>query len=197
MVVIAWIYNYLCNRCLLSLMLWVRLTLRVGCTKLCDKVCQWLAAVRWLSQGTPVSSNKTDRHDMYMFSGSELIDTENISLPSQNMKFGGEWAKRTSHKLHILSSRLIFFSINHIHWYSKYQSKNCGYRIHVLFMMYDVYWYCQMKKKEWLWKIWKRNDLYENFEKRGVVEKRGEEETKSMPHAPVVCKYTIHFFRSI
>jgi hypothetical protein len=26
-----------------------------------------------------------------------------------------------------------------------YQSKNCGHRIHVLFMMYDVYWYCQMK----------------------------------------------------
>jgi hypothetical protein len=72
---------------------------------------------------------------------------------------------------------------NHIHWYSKYQSKNCGYRIHVLFMMYDVYWYCQMKKKEWLWKCWKRNDLYENFEKGGVVEKRGQEETKSMPHA--------------
>ena len=53
--------------------------------------------------------------DMYMLSGCELIDTENISLPSQNMKFGGEWAKRTSHKLHILSSRLISFSINHIH----------------------------------------------------------------------------------
>ena len=51
----------------------------------------------------------------YMLSGCELIDTENISLPSQNMKLGGEWAKRTSHKLHILSSRLIFFSINHIH----------------------------------------------------------------------------------
>jgi hypothetical protein len=31
--------------------------------------------------------------------------------------------------------------------------------------------------------------LYENFEKRGVVEKRGEEETKSMPHAPV-AKWT-------
>jgi hypothetical protein len=25
-----------------------------------------------------------------MLSGCELIDTENISLPSQNMKFGGE-----------------------------------------------------------------------------------------------------------
>jgi hypothetical protein len=27
---------------------------------------------------------------MYMLSGCELIDIENISLPSQNMKFGGE-----------------------------------------------------------------------------------------------------------
>ena len=60
-----------------------------------------------------------------------------------------------------------------------YQSKNCGHRIHVLFMMYDVYWYCQMKKKRMIMKILKSNDLYENFEKRG------EEETKSMPHAPV------------
>jgi hypothetical protein len=25
-----------------------------------------------------------------------------------------------------------------------YQSKNCGHRIHVLFMMYDVYWYCHV-----------------------------------------------------
>ena len=42
---------------------------------------------------------------------------------------------------------------------------------------------------------WKKNiqlDLYENFEKRGVVEKRGEEETKSMPHAPVY--FSIKFF---
>jgi hypothetical protein len=28
--------------------------------------------------------------------------------------------------------------------------------------------------------------IYMNFEKRGVVEKRGEEETKSMPHVPVI-----------
>ena len=44
------------------------------------------------------------------------------------------------------------------------------------------------RKNEWLWKYWKRNDLYENFEKKGggVVEKRGEEETKSMPHASVI-----------
>jgi len=34
-------------------------------TALCDNVCQWLAAGRWFSPGTPVSSNnKTDRHDI-------------------------------------------------------------------------------------------------------------------------------------
>ena len=59
-----------------------------------------------------------------------------------------------------------------------YQSKNCGHRIHVLFMMYDVYLYCQMKKKRMIMKILKKGV---------VVEKRGEEETKSMPHAPVKC----------
>jgi hypothetical protein len=77
-----------------------------------------------------------------------------------------------------------------------YQSKNCGHRIHVLFMMYDVYWYCQMKKNEWLWKFWKRND-YENFEKRGIVEKRGKEETKSMRLCEIhfVSKYFVHIQR--
>ena len=60
----SWIYNYLCNRCISPLMLWVRIPLRARCTKLCDKVCQWLAASRWFSQGTPVSStNKTVRHN--------------------------------------------------------------------------------------------------------------------------------------
>ena len=59
---------------------------------------------------------------MHMLSGCELIDTENISLPSQNMKFVGVWAKQTSHKLHILSNRLIFFSINHIHIQMTYLS---------------------------------------------------------------------------
>jgi len=38
---------------------------------------------------------------MYMLSGCKLIDTENISS--------------LANKLHILSSRLLFFSINHIH----------------------------------------------------------------------------------
>ena len=32
---------------------------------LCDQVCPWLAASRWFSPGTPVSStNKTDRNDI-------------------------------------------------------------------------------------------------------------------------------------
>jgi len=34
-------------------------------TALCDTICQWLAAGRWFSPGTTVSStNKTDRHDI-------------------------------------------------------------------------------------------------------------------------------------
>ena len=61
----SWIYNYLCNQCPSPLMMWVWLPLRMRCTTLCDKVCQWLATGRWFSPCTPVSStNKTDRHDI-------------------------------------------------------------------------------------------------------------------------------------
>jgi hypothetical protein len=36
-----------------------------GNAALCDKVCQWLVAGRWVSPGTPVfSTNKTDCHDI-------------------------------------------------------------------------------------------------------------------------------------
>jgi len=48
------------------LTLWVRTPFWLGLldTTLCDKVCQWLAAV-WFSLGTPVSStNKTDHNDI-------------------------------------------------------------------------------------------------------------------------------------
>jgi hypothetical protein len=61
----SWIYNYMCNHCLSPLMLWIRISIRVRCTALCDKVCQWLATGRWFSSGPPVfSPNKTDRHDI-------------------------------------------------------------------------------------------------------------------------------------
>jgi len=54
----SWIYNYLCNQCLSPLKLWVRTPFSqcVLDTTLCDSVCQWLAAGRWFSPGTPVSS---------------------------------------------------------------------------------------------------------------------------------------------
>ena len=56
----SWIYDYLRNRYLSPLMLWVRLPLRAWCTTLCDEVCQWLAAGQWFSPSPPVSStNKT------------------------------------------------------------------------------------------------------------------------------------------
>jgi hypothetical protein len=30
----------------------------------CDKVCEWLATAWWFSPDTPVSTNKTDRHEL-------------------------------------------------------------------------------------------------------------------------------------
>ena len=58
-------------------------------------------------------------------------------------------------------------------------------------MTYDVYWYCQMKKKEWLRKFWKRNDLYENFEKGGggSREKGG---GGNEIHAPCACGVSVN-----
>jgi hypothetical protein len=61
----SWIYNYLCNQRLSPLMLWVQISIRSRCTKLCDQVCLWLATGRWFSRDFPVSStNKTDHHDI-------------------------------------------------------------------------------------------------------------------------------------
>ena len=57
----SWIYNYLCNQCLSPLMLWIQILIRVRCTTLCDKVCQWLVTGQRFSLGPLVSStNKTD-----------------------------------------------------------------------------------------------------------------------------------------
>ena len=63
----SWIYYYLCNQCLSPLTLWVQIPLRRGVLDitLCDQVCRWLAAGRWFSLGTLVSSTKkTDRHNI-------------------------------------------------------------------------------------------------------------------------------------
>ena len=79
----SWIYNYQCNQCLSPLTLWVRLPLRrnVLDTTLCDQVCQWLAACRWLSPGTPVSStNKIDRHDITEILLKVALNTITITL---------------------------------------------------------------------------------------------------------------------
>ena len=48
----SWIYNYICNQCISPLMLWVQMSIRVRCTTLCDKFCQWLATGRCFSPGS-------------------------------------------------------------------------------------------------------------------------------------------------
>jgi len=74
-------YNYLCNQCL-SPLKWVRTPLRWGVldTTLSDKVCQWFAAGRWFSPGTPVSSiNKTNRHDITEILLKVALNTTNLT----------------------------------------------------------------------------------------------------------------------
>jgi hypothetical protein len=75
-----------------------------------------------------------------MLSECELIDTENTILLSQYMKFVGEWGERTSHKLNILSSRLILFTINHIHiQMTCLPSLNQGYKwIYGTFISFNI-----------------------------------------------------------
>jgi hypothetical protein len=55
------------HQCLSPLTLWIGASHRRGAldTIICDKVCQLLAAYRWISPDTPVySTNKTDPHDI-------------------------------------------------------------------------------------------------------------------------------------
>ena len=79
----SWIYNYLCNQCLSPLTLGVRIPLGRGVlvTTLCDKVCQWHAAGRWFSLGTPVSTtNKTDHHDITEILLKVVLNTITLTL---------------------------------------------------------------------------------------------------------------------
>jgi hypothetical protein len=57
---------------------------------LCHKVCQWLAAGRWFSLGTSVSStNKTDRHDITVILNTLALNTKNSHYT--------EWSVLTPH----------------------------------------------------------------------------------------------------
>jgi hypothetical protein len=76
----SWIYNYLCNQCHSPLMLRVWISIRARCTTLCDKSCQWLAAGRWFSSGTLISStNKTHRHDITALLLKITLNTINLN----------------------------------------------------------------------------------------------------------------------
>jgi len=95
------IYNYLCNQCLSPLTLRVRIPPKRGVfdTTLCDKVCQWLAAGRWFSQGTLVSSTiNTDWHDITPYPPS----------PQQNVLLTWAYDFITQKKLWVRLCFLIF-----------------------------------------------------------------------------------------
>ena len=60
----SWIYNYVCNQCMSSLKLWVRIQRMTRCDRY-NIMWSSLSVGRWFSPGTLVSfTNKTDRHDI-------------------------------------------------------------------------------------------------------------------------------------
>ena len=81
----SWNNNYLCNRSLSPLKLWVRIPLRRGVldTKLCDKVCQWLVTGHWFSPSTLVPSiNKTDHHNITEILLKVVLSTKTLTYIS-------------------------------------------------------------------------------------------------------------------
>ena len=79
----CYLHNNFITKFGLPLTLWVRNPLRRGVldTISCDKVCQWLAAGRWFSPGTPLSSNnKTDRHDITEIMLKVALNTITLTL---------------------------------------------------------------------------------------------------------------------
>jgi hypothetical protein len=104
----SWIYNYLCNQYLSSITLYVRIPLRRGVlnTTLCDKVCQWLAADRWFSPGTPISTtNKTDRHNIYNWNILAWAGFEHTTLLKIGTDYTGSY-KSNYHTITMAPSEL-------------------------------------------------------------------------------------------
>ena len=120
----SWIYNYLCNKCLSPLTLCVWIPLRQGAfdTKLCDKVCQWLAA------GTTVSStNKTDHHDITKILLKVVLNTIKLNLTQLSNSY--------------LEFKLLFFFFRHFWiWSCKklYFSNMLIYTFQTLFNIWRV-----------------------------------------------------------
>jgi hypothetical protein len=103
-------YNYLCNQCLSSLMLRVRISTRARCKTLCDKVFRGLATDRWFSPGLPVSStNKTDRHEI-----NEILLKVALSTIKQTVSVHdyGFTISMVSCSRHLYSRFVFFLSIN-------------------------------------------------------------------------------------
>jgi hypothetical protein len=78
----------------ITMILWVRISIRERCTTSCDKVCQWLATGRWFSPGRSVSStNKTDLHDV-----TETLLKSALSTIKQIYK-GKDWYARNQNSM--------------------------------------------------------------------------------------------------
>ena len=95
-------------------------------TTLYDKICQWLAAGRWFSLGTLVSStNKTDRHDISKLLLTVVLNTIILTLCMTNTCENGFCIQ--FHALYIISCQLapifvVFLSILNITYILSFQA---------------------------------------------------------------------------
>ena len=165
----TWIYNFLCNRCLSPLMLWVRILLRARCTTLCNKVCQWLAAGRLSSPSTPVSStNKTNRDDITEILFKVALNTIKPNLKPSNCQASFLYNVLVTLTLYsfwlrlnliIESLTLYGYTEQEVHIY-----KTSRYHRQVIFLKLHIYYFYLAKLKTsdlyddevkiclWLWK---------------------------------------------
>jgi hypothetical protein len=98
----------------------------------------------------------------------------------------------TEHNIHTRNRNKILRDLTHRRMGHEYENgvayllsytvsveKKCGHRIHVLFMMCDVYWYCQMKKKRMI-----TRNLAENSETASFLGKTTSYETEVQEREP-------------
>jgi hypothetical protein len=116
------------------------LLLMARCTTLCDKVCQWLAADRWLSPGPPISST-------------------NITTPRYN------WNIVVSGVKHHKTNQPILFVLSAL----QYMASKCLFSVFTLFCISEIFrnemsqlsqtmWFCRISNN-WKYYLLKMNFL--------------------------------------
>jgi hypothetical protein len=154
------------------LILWVQIPIRVRCTTLCDKVCQWLVTGRWFSPGPPVSSMlmiiyfyvviNSDSHVLFVCLMVFNTTFNNISAISWWSAFW--WRKPEDPEKTTDLSQVTIFLINKTtcasggscgcdrHWFCEYKSQSGrGVQHYVIKFVSDLWQEIVLDNHTWNW----------------------------------------------